>query len=139
MHMNYQRFCPQPLGALHKEIIKKIQPKTTKGPVGIFPKDQNLIGSVVTEILRDERTARHQATLYFFYKLSRLHYIHPYIKVTGSLCVCLYRRTLLTYEPIRFSFTVQLLIGPGKVHSYFWGGYLHPTKKYHPSILCITF
>ena len=31
------------------------QPKTTTEPVGIFPKEQNLIGSVVIEILKDKR------------------------------------------------------------------------------------
>ena len=31
-------------------------PKTTTGPIGIFPEEKNPIGSVVTKILRDEKT-----------------------------------------------------------------------------------
>ena len=49
------------------------QPKTTTGPVGIFTKEQNPIGSVVTEILRvgrtDRHTDRHHSTLYPRYVL----------------------------------------------------------------------
>ena len=35
------------------------------------------------------------------------------------LSVCLYQRISLTAEPIGFSLTVQLLIGPCKVYNYF--------------------
>ena len=34
------------------------QPKTTTGPVDIFPEEKNSIGVVVTEILRDKQTDR---------------------------------------------------------------------------------
>ena len=36
--------------------------------------------------------------------------------------VCLYRRIWLTAEPIGFSLTGLLPIGPGKVYSYFGEG-----------------
>ena len=38
--------------------------------------------------------------------------------VTGSVFVCLYRRISLTANPIRFSFTVKLLIGSGQVYTH---------------------
>ena len=53
---------------------------------------------------------------------------HPYNKVTRTLSVCLYRRFSLTTEPIWFSFTDKLLLGPGKVYDYFRGGYIHYPK-----------
>ena len=56
---------------------------------------------------------------------------NPYNKVTGCLSVYLYQRILLTTKPIRFSFTGYLLIGPGKVYIYFWGGKL-PLEKNNP-------
>ncbi len=37
---------------------------------------------------------------------------------TSALSVCLYWRILLTAEPIWFSFSMKLLIGPGKVYNY---------------------
>ena len=48
------------------------------------------------------------------------------------LCVCLYRRISPTTEPIGFSFTGQLFIGPRKVYNYFGGGYNHPPKRNRP-------
>ena len=66
---------------------------------------------------------------------------YPYNKVTGCLCVCmfvcmfvcvfvcLYRRISLTAEPIRFSFTGQLFIGPEKVYNYLGEGYHHPPRE----------
>ena len=39
-----------------------------------------------------------------------------------SYSVGLYRRILLTTEPIWFCFTMKLLLGPGKVFVYFWKG-----------------
>ena len=42
---------------------------------------------------------------------------------------CLQERIPLTAEPIRFSFTFKLLIGPEKVYSYFCRGYVHPTPQ----------
>ncbi len=60
-------------------------------------------------------------------------YACPYIKVTGSLSVCLsvclYRRISLTSEPTWFPFTGQIHIGPGKVYNYFGGGYHHPLNR----------
>ena len=55
--------------------------------------------------------------------------MNPYNKVTGCVFVCLYRRISLTAEPSWFSFTGKLLIGPGNVFNYFWGGYYHPPKR----------
>ena len=46
--------------------------------------------------------------------------------------VCLYQRISLTTEPIWFSLTGQLFIGPGKVYNYSGGGYHHPPKKIAP-------
>ena len=46
------------------------------------------------------------------------------------MSVCVYRRISLTAEPIWFSFTMQLLIGPVKVYNYFGGGYYHLLKRY---------
>ena len=34
-------------------------------------------------------------------------------------------------EPIGFSLTGYLLIGPGKVYNYFGGGYHYPPKRNH--------
>ena len=48
--------------------------KTTTGQVGIFPEEYNPIGSIVTEILRDGRKDRHQATLYYRYTLHPNHF-----------------------------------------------------------------
>ncbi len=39
---------------------------------------------------------------------------------------CLSGKISRTTEPILFSFTVKLLVGPGKVLNYFGGGCLHP-------------
>ena len=39
---------------------------------------------------------------------------NPYIKVTGYVSVCIDRRILLTAEPLWFSLTVKLIIGPEK-------------------------
>ena len=36
----------------------------------------------------------------------------------------------LTAEPIWFTFTVKILIGPGKVYNYFGRVYHHPPKKH---------
>ena len=47
-------------GVQHPKKIAKI----TTGPVGIFPEEYNPIGSLVTEILRDERTDG-QTSCYF--------------------------------------------------------------------------
>ena len=56
------------------------KPKTTTGPVGIFPEEQNQISSVVTEILRDRRTEgqtdRHHSTLYYRSDLNKDDNIH---------------------------------------------------------------
>ena len=41
--------------------------------------------------------------------------------------VCM-SRISLTDEPIRFSFTLYLFIGPGNVHNYFGGVYHHQHK-----------
>ena len=65
--------------------------------------------------------------LHFILIVIKKHY--PYNKVTGCLSLCVYRRISLTTEPIWFSFTVLLLIGPGKVYSYFGGRYHHPSKR----------
>ena len=43
------------------------QPKTSTGPVCIFPEEWNPIGSVVTEILSFRRTERHHSTFYYRY------------------------------------------------------------------------
>ena len=45
----------------------------------------------------------------------------PYDKVTGCLFVCIDGSLDGSAEPIGFSLTGQLLIGPGKVYSYFDG------------------
>ena len=55
--------------------------------------------------------------------------LYPYNKVTVCLFSCLFIRISLTAQPIGFSFTGYLLIGPGKVYNYFGGGYYHPSKK----------
>ena len=47
-----------------------------------------------------------------------------------SLCK---KRISLTTEPIWFSFTGLLFIGPGKVFNYFGVGYHNPPKKNRPS------
>ena len=55
---------------------------------------------------------------FFNYYLEKSSF-YPNNKVTGCvfvcLSVCLYRMISLTAEPIGFSLTGQLLIGPGKV------------------------
>ena len=60
-------------------------------------------------------------------------YRYTYIKVTGCLYVCLsilYLRILLTAEPKWFSFTIQLLVGPGKVYIHFNNKYFYVIRKY---------
>ena len=62
---------------------------------------------------------------------------HSYPKVMFrynciSVSVCLYLRISLTAELIGFSLTGMLLIGPGKVYSYFGGGYDHPPERNCP-------
>ena len=50
-----------------------------------------------------------------------------------NLCLCVYQRISLTTEPIWFSFTVKLLINPGKVYIYvFWGGIPAPFQEKSP-------
>ena len=49
------------------------------------------------------RTLTHVITENKYYSLIEVtisSFISPYIKVTGSLCVCLYQRILLTTKPI---------------------------------------
>ena len=53
----------------------------------------------------------------------------PYIKVTGSLYVCLYQSISITAEPKRFLFTVKLLISSGKVYSFFFPFLLRNEKN----------
>ena len=54
-------------------------------------------------------------------KAQRFPFNNLYIKVNDlSLSVWLYRRISQTAEPTWFSFTVSLLVGPGKVYNYFW-------------------
>ena len=43
------------------------------------------------------------------------------INITEYLSVCT--------DPIWFSFTLLLLIGPGKIYSYFKGGYYHLPRE----------
>ena len=54
---------------------------------------------------------------------------------------CLSWRISLTAKPVLFFFTVKLLIGPGKVFDYFWGGCLHPSslQKYLFTLLKLKF
>ena len=55
----------------------------------------------------------------------------------ACFCVCIkklvHHRTniVLVYN--------KLLIGPEKVSDYFWGGYLHPSKRNAPRILTPKF
>ena len=49
----------------------------------------------------------------------RLFYFYSLHKVTGSLAVCLYLWILLTAEPILFSYTQKLPIGPYMVLGFF--------------------
>ena len=52
---------------------------------------------------------------------------NPYNKITGCLSVYLsVPKDLANAEPIGFSFTEYLLIGPGKIYNYFGGGYHQP-------------
>ena len=55
---------------------------------------------------------------------------HRYNKITRCLFVCLYQRTSLTSEPIRFSYKVASHRSR-KGFSYFRGGYHHPRKRNH--------
>ena len=50
---------------------------------------------------------------------------YPYIKVS----VCVNRRISLTAEPIWFSFTMKLHIGPGGFYNCFGGDYQQPPKR----------
>ena len=43
-------------GGIGVSHLPRKKPKNTTGPVGIFPEENNPIGSVVIEILRDGRT-----------------------------------------------------------------------------------
>ena len=53
------------------------------------------------------------------------------------LFVCLQRRISLTAEPIGFSFTGQLLIGPWQVYNYFLVGWDTPNSPPQKKLLCI--
>ena len=62
-----------------------------------------------------------------FLNCASLLYLINYILLYKVVSVfCLSRRISLTAEPILFSLTMKLLIGPGKVLNYFWGGCIHP-------------
>ena len=41
-------------------------------------------------------------------------FVNPYNKVTGSVSLCVYQRTMQTAEPIWFS------LGPGMIYKYFF-------------------
>ena len=50
--------------------------------------------------------------------------------LSSSVCLSLlYRRLSLPAEPIWFTFTGYLLIGPGKDYNYFWGRCYQPSKR----------
>ena len=60
---------------------------------------------------------------------------NQYIKVLDAYLsvFCLSRGISLTAEPIWSSFTVKILIDPGKVCDYFLGGYHIPQGRNRPS------
>ena len=45
------------------------------------------------------------------------------------MCICVYRRILLTAEQICFPFTMKLLKGPGKAYYHIRGMYHHHLKR----------
>ena len=86
--------------------------------LGAFP--QNIKSSVLSSLFRTFKIFLFLILIWTLSSTEITHYF--YNKVTGCLSVCLYRRISLTGEPIWFSFTGKLLIGPGKVFNYFGGG-----------------
>ena len=61
-------------------------PKTTTGPIGIFPKEKNPIGSVVTEILRDEQTDIILLCIIDNYILGWVDFGHFFSEAKAGIC-----------------------------------------------------
>ena len=54
------------------------------------------------------------------------------MSVCLCLCVCLYLKISFYAVPTWFLVKMKLLIGPRKVHNYFWEGYHHYPQRNHP-------